>query len=236
MVSGIKSLSLINLTFSSYKKIARTIGKTKPGVPAMAQWVNALAHLCSAVGSIPGQAQCIKNLALPQLWHRSQMQFGFNPWSGNFHMPRVQPKKGKKTKNRKQKTWPLGRSNQSTIIVPGMVLCTRRQKTKGITIFLVAYKNKNKTCKGEARQRTKFVGFRDKIFWPEFWVILTAVRAGHLTFQSLEFLPDRCFTAHTWEALPNAFHDHLPLLLKTSWGPSKLSTSITKAEIWTQQR
>jgi len=46
------------------------------GVPAVAQWVN--------------------DLALLQLWHRLQLQFGFNPWPGNFHMPFVWLKKKKK--------------------------------------------------------------------------------------------------------------------------------------------
>ena len=34
----------------------------------------------------------IKDLALPQLWHRPQLWHGFDPWSRNFHMLRVQPK------------------------------------------------------------------------------------------------------------------------------------------------
>ena len=36
-------------------------------------------------------AQSVKNLALPQLWHRSQLQLRFDPWPGNFHMLRMQP-------------------------------------------------------------------------------------------------------------------------------------------------
>ena len=31
-----------------------------------------------------------------QLWHRLQLQLGFDPWLGNFHMLQVQPKKKKK--------------------------------------------------------------------------------------------------------------------------------------------
>ena len=34
-----------------------------------------------------------KDLTLPQLRHRSQLQLGFNPWPRNFHMPQVQAKK-----------------------------------------------------------------------------------------------------------------------------------------------
>ena len=41
-------------------------------------------------------AQWVKDLAFPQLWHRSQLWHGFDPRPGNFHMPCVQPKKKKK--------------------------------------------------------------------------------------------------------------------------------------------
>ena len=37
--------------------------------------------------------------ALQQLWHRSQLQFGFDPWPGNFHMLRVLPPPKKKEGN-----------------------------------------------------------------------------------------------------------------------------------------
>ena len=46
-------------------------------------------------------AQRVKDLALSLLWH------GFNPQSGNLHMPQVQPKskaKQKKKKKKKKKT------------------------------------------------------------------------------------------------------------------------------------
>ena len=33
----------------------------------------------------------LKDLALPQLWHRSQLRLGFNPWARNFHMSGVWP-------------------------------------------------------------------------------------------------------------------------------------------------
>ena len=32
-----------------------------------------------------------------QLWHRSKLQYIFDPWPGNFYKPQVQPKKKKKT-------------------------------------------------------------------------------------------------------------------------------------------
>ena len=40
--------------------------------------------------------QGIKELMLPQLWHRSQLQLGFIPPLGNFHMPMGAAKKEKK--------------------------------------------------------------------------------------------------------------------------------------------
>ena len=47
---------------------------------------------CRGVGSIPGKAQCIKDLGLRQLWQRSQLQLGFSVRPRNLHMPWVQPK------------------------------------------------------------------------------------------------------------------------------------------------
>ena len=35
-------------------------------------------------------AQWVKDPVLPQLWSRLQLQLGFSPWPGNFHMPWVQ--------------------------------------------------------------------------------------------------------------------------------------------------
>ena len=52
----------------------------------MAQWVNDPACLYGIAGLIPGLEQWVKNLALPQLWCRSQMRFKFNPWPRNFYM------------------------------------------------------------------------------------------------------------------------------------------------------
>ena len=49
--------------------------------------------LCSNLGLIPGMAWQVKDLVLPQLWHRSQLWLGLDPWLGNFCMLQVQEKK-----------------------------------------------------------------------------------------------------------------------------------------------
>ena len=45
--------------------------------------------LCGYEGSIPSPAQLVKHPALLQQWHRSQWQFGFDPWPRNFHALQV---------------------------------------------------------------------------------------------------------------------------------------------------
>ena len=62
----------------------------------MAQWVNDLASLCVGTRFFPGLAQSVKDPVLPQLWHRSLPQLGFDRLSGNFHVPQVWPKKENK--------------------------------------------------------------------------------------------------------------------------------------------
>ena len=51
-------------------------------------------------GSIPGLAQWVKgsdiDIATAVV---VQLHFGFSPWPRNFHMPRVQPFKKRKTQN-----------------------------------------------------------------------------------------------------------------------------------------
>ena len=54
-----------------------------------------LCCLCSGAASITSLEQWAKDLVLPQLWYRLQLWFGFDPWSRNFCMPWVQPKKEK---------------------------------------------------------------------------------------------------------------------------------------------
>ena len=60
----------------------------------MVQWVKNLtaAAWVAAVMPVPSPAQHtgLKDLALLELWRKSQLQVGFNPWPRNF-MPQVQP-------------------------------------------------------------------------------------------------------------------------------------------------
>ena len=53
--------------------------------------------LCGSEVSLSSLAQWVKDLALLQLWFKSQLWLRFNPWSGNFHMTQgSQKKEGKK--------------------------------------------------------------------------------------------------------------------------------------------
>ena len=78
-------------------------------VPAVAQWVNDPACLFGVASLIPCLVRWVKDLALLQLWCRSQLQLRFSPWRGHFHIPRVLLKKPEtntkpKTNVVKQKT------------------------------------------------------------------------------------------------------------------------------------
>ena len=46
----------------------------------MAQWVNNPACLCGVAGSVPTWHSGLRSQQLSQLWCRSQMWLGFNPW------------------------------------------------------------------------------------------------------------------------------------------------------------
>ena len=76
--------------------------------------------------------QRVKDLVLLQLWHRSQLQFRFNPWPENYHMPRVWLKKQKREREREPSKdaylWPLRDSD--TLIKKELI--PRRYKTLGL--------------------------------------------------------------------------------------------------------
>ena len=65
----------------------------------MGQWNPQL--LCSIRTKVqfPAQHSKLKDLALLQLWRRSQPRLGSNPWPGNFHVSWTQPEKKKKSCN-----------------------------------------------------------------------------------------------------------------------------------------
>ena len=70
--------------------------KKKPGVPAVAHGLRNWYYLCGGIDSIPCPAQWVKEPALLQLLHRSQLWLGFDPYPWNFHLPGVWPKKKEK--------------------------------------------------------------------------------------------------------------------------------------------
>ena len=65
------------------------------GVPIVAQWVKNLTAVVQSVAEVQVQSPAwhsgLKDPVLLQLWQRSQLQCGFDPWPRNFHMPQVQP-------------------------------------------------------------------------------------------------------------------------------------------------
>ena len=75
--------------------------KVPSGVPTVVWWFNYLACLCGGACSIPSPVGWVKDPALLQLWHRSQLWFRFDPWPRNFHMPQLWQKKKKKKKKKR---------------------------------------------------------------------------------------------------------------------------------------
>ena len=69
------------------------------GVPAVAQWVKnptAVVWVAETQVRSPTWSSGLKDLALPQLQCRLQLQLRFIPEAGNFHMLRAWPLKKKK--------------------------------------------------------------------------------------------------------------------------------------------
>ena len=89
-----KLLELIN-KFSKYQDTILTYTNRLQEFPLWRCRFMIWRCLFGGTGLIPGLAQWVKVLVLPQLCHRSKLWLGFNPWPGNFHMPQVQPKRKK---------------------------------------------------------------------------------------------------------------------------------------------
>ena len=92
-------------------------------VPTVGQWVNIQHCLWGGSGSTPGLVQWVKDLVLLQLWRRSQLGLGFDPWPGNFHMLQVWPGKKKKKKKRTY----LSKRNRF-IDIENKFMVTKREK------------------------------------------------------------------------------------------------------------
>ena len=64
------------------------------GVPTMAQWVKNLTAVAWVTVEVqvqsPAHCSGLKDLALPQLWHRWQLQLKFNPEPENFCIAEAQ--------------------------------------------------------------------------------------------------------------------------------------------------
>ena len=59
---------------------------------------SSLCH-CRGTSLIPGFAHWVKDPTLLQMWYRSQLQLGFNPWPGNIFLEGyIPPKKRKERK------------------------------------------------------------------------------------------------------------------------------------------
>ena len=91
-----KNLSFLHLsltlTFSKYK-----------GIGEFLLWHSRLmfpACVCGSAGSILSLVQWVEDLMFLQLWCRSQLWLGFDPWPGNFVMPHLGVAK---KENRKKK-------------------------------------------------------------------------------------------------------------------------------------
>ena len=96
----------------------------KKGVHIVAQQVKSLTSIHEDVGSTPGLAHWVKDLALPQaalyvtdkdrIWHCCacgvawQQQLQFIPWPRNFYVPQVWPFKEKEKEKKKKEKYHFG--------------------------------------------------------------------------------------------------------------------------------
>ena len=62
-----------------YSVLSQKEGETKPRVPIVSQQIKNPTHIHKDMGSIPGLAHWVKDLALPWLWRRLQLQLQSDP-------------------------------------------------------------------------------------------------------------------------------------------------------------
>ena len=85
----------------------------------MVQWVKNLTTAARVIAKMrvqsSAQSSGLKDMVLRQLWCRSQLQLGFNPWPRNFHMS--QCSRRKKGRKKKRKIYLMSHKIQSTGII-----------------------------------------------------------------------------------------------------------------------
>ena len=96
-----RELDLYSGGMSSFGKLKMQAWSSRCGATAFA-----LSRECWHLGLIPGPAQWVKDLALPQLWLGSQLRLNSDPWPGSS-ICRGVARNGSKTKQQ-QKTKDAG--------------------------------------------------------------------------------------------------------------------------------
>ena len=76
----------------------------------MVQWIKNLTAVAQVAVEVqvpsPALLSGLKDMALPQLWHRSQQWLRFNSWLWNFWKERKEGKKeGRKKEKERKKFW-----------------------------------------------------------------------------------------------------------------------------------
>ena len=84
MVAKNPTLSVIILNING---LHTAVKKQGLGVPAVVQQLKDLVSFLRWCRFNPWPGAVAEDLALPQLWHRLQLQLRLSPWPGDFHVP-----------------------------------------------------------------------------------------------------------------------------------------------------